>query len=477
MIVDEYKLLEGIAAGKKMKIRAENISNLELATLFLLRTADLYLKDKGIIGFVLPRSLFTADQHNAFRLQQYPMKLGFREIWDLEKVKPLFNVPTCVFIAEKGINTASPYKTEFISGNLERKNAGLIEAEKLLKVNKGNLYLSTKGQRSFLSKSEKRYLKEDRSYYHRFIKRGADIIPRSFWFIDIKTYSKFGFNPSTPYVETSEAAQRTSKENYKGIFFKGNIEKNFLYATLLSTDIVPFGHLPFRLVVLPLIQEDEGYSIIKEAQASEKGFIHLSKWLRKAQDKWEARRGEKAEKIDIVDWLNYRNKLTEQKKTKYKVLYPTSATYLCGCVVEKKAIGVEIEGQMFELQGFVAESKEYYFETDKRSEAYYLCSILNSPTIDELIKPMQSRGLFGPRDIHKKVWELPIPKFDSTNEDHRALAKLGEECTKKVSKMLSKGVRSKSIGHIRKLIKEELREELIKIDKIIKIVLKKNMSY
>jgi hypothetical protein len=338
MIVNKYKLLGGIAAGEKMKVKAENISNLELATLFFLRTSYLYLKEGGLIGFVMPRSLFTADQHNTFRRQHYQMKLGFKEIWDLEKVKPLFNVPSCVFIAKKGSTTVSPYGAEFISGNLLRKNTGLIEAEKSLKIVSGNIYLSAKGQRSFLTKSEEGHLYEDRSYYHKFIKRGADIIPRPLWFVDIKPHPKLGFNPSTPYVETSEASEKTAKENYKGISFKGNIEKEFLYATLLSTDIVPFGHLDFRIVVLPLIQEDEGYSIIKETEASKKGFIYLSKWLHKAQKLWEEKRREKAESIDVIDWINYRDKLIEQRQAKYKVLYPTSATYLCSCVVEKKTI-------------------------------------------------------------------------------------------------------------------------------------------
>lgn len=480
MIVEKYKLLGGVSVGEKMKAKAENISNLELATLFFLRTSHLYLKDKGIIGFVLPRSLFTADQHNTFRHQHYQVKLGFTEIWDMEKVKPLFNVPTCVFIAKKGIATVSPYKAEIISGSLERKNSSLADAEKLLDASHGNIYLSAKGQRSFLSESEEGHLQEDRSYYYKFIKRGADIIPRAFWFVDIKPHPKLGINTSAPYVETSEASEKTAKENYKGISLKGNIEKDFLYATLLSTDIVPFGFLDFRIVVLPLIQEWESYTIIKEAEASNKGFTKLSEWLQNAQRIWEKKRSEKADKIDVVDWINYRNKLTEQKQVQYKVLYPTSATYLCGCVVEKKAIKIEIEGQELDLQGFIPETTEYYFETGNKTEAYYLCSMLNAPVVDEFLKPMQARGSFGPRHIHKKVWELPIPEFNPSNEDHKALAMLGEECTKKVSNLLSKGTAAKtsaelisaSIGNLRKLIKAELADEIKEIDGIVKRILR-----
>ncbi len=480
MIVEDYKLLSGVSVGEKMKVKAELMTHMELATLFFLRTADLYLKNGGIIGFVMPRSLFTGDQHNTFRRQHYQLKLGFTEIWDMEKVKPLFNVPTSVFIAKKGTSTVSPYNAEFISGNLQTKNTGLAVAEKFLEIKKGSLYVSAKGERSFLSATEEGYIEEQRSPYHSLFKQGATIVPRNFWFVDIKPHPKFGFDPSAPYVETSEASEKTAKENYKGISFKGNIEKDFLYATLLSTDIVPFGYLDFRTVVLPLIQEAEGYSIIKDKEASKKGFINLSKWLHKAQKMWEEKRSEKADKIDVVDWLDYRHKLSEQKQTRYKVLYPTSATYLCGSVVERKRITLETNGQELELKDFIADHITYCYETNNKQEAYFIASILNAPIVDVLLKPMQARGLFGPRHIHKKVWELSIPEFNPSNEDHLKLASLGEECTKKVSKLLSKGTATKtstelvsaSIGNLRKMIKTELAEEIREIDGIVKGILK-----
>jgi len=473
MIVDDYKLLSGVAAGKKMKIKAELITHMELATLFFLRTADLYLKDGGSIGFVMPRSLFTADQHNTFRRRYYSTKLGFTEIWDIEKVKPLFNVPSCVFIAKKGSTTTPPFKAEFISGTLERKNESLINVEKTLQVTKGSLYVSAKGERSYLSASEEGYIEKQRSPYHKLFKQGATIVPRNFWFVDIKPHPKLGFNPVAPYVETSEKAEKTAKETYKGTSLKGNIEKDFLYATLLSTDLVPFGHLDFRIVVLPLVQEDERYSIIKEAQASKKGFIHLSKWLNKAQKEWGEKRGEKAEKMDVYQRLDRVSGITGQIfAAKYKIIYPRSATYLCSSVIENKNIVKLINGQKINLQAFIADFTCYYAETNNKKEANYICSILNSTPVDEIIKPMQSRGLFGPRDITKKVWELPIPKFDPFNESNKALAMLGEECTEKVSEFLSCGIPKKSIGNMRKMIKVQLAEEIKEIDGIVRKILK-----
>jgi hypothetical protein len=70
-IVEEYRLLTG---------KAELITHMELATLFFLRTADLYLKKEGTIGFILPRSVFTSDQHYNFRRSYFSLNLGFEEI-------------------------------------------------------------------------------------------------------------------------------------------------------------------------------------------------------------------------------------------------------------------------------------------------------------------------------------------------------------------------------------------------------------
>lgn len=462
-IVEGYRLLSG---------SAENISNMELATLFFIRTADLYLKNGGSIGFVLPRSVFSSDQHYNFRRSYFSLSLGFEEIWDLGGVKPLFEtVPACAFFATRGSETKYPLKCRIFSGELERKNASLGETSQKLTITSKELFLGQIGKQSFLTTSKMQPTIGVRSFYRPYFKRGADIHPRSLWFVDVKSHPTFGFDPSLPYVHTTERAQKEAKPAYKGLRLEGNIEKDFLYATLLSTDVVPFGHLGFRLVVLPIMPAGKHFKLLSAGEARNSGFLNLASWLDKAQEEWQERRGEKAERMNVQEWLDYRRKLSSQKGAKYKVLYPTSATYLCGCVVEDKPISFEVEGQAVEIQGFVAESKEYYFDTDDKEEAYYLAAVLNSPVVDELLKPMQSRGLWGPRDIHKKVLEIPIPQYNSSDEKHRALSQLGEQCTRKVEQLLPQLPQSRSIGHTRRLIKAQLREELERIDEKIKPIL------
>jgi len=99
--------------------------------------------------------------------------------------------------------------------------------------------------------------------------------------------------------------------------------------------------------------------------------------------------------------------------------------------------------------------------------------VLNAPIIDQQLKPMQSRGQWGPRDIHKKVLELPIPQFDPGNADHQRLAELGKECSEKVADWLASGGPGKirSIGRLRSMVRKMLAEELKEIDKLVRGIL------
>ncbi|HOU95571.1 MAG TPA: N-6 DNA methylase [Bacteroidales bacterium] len=466
-ITKNYKLLSG---------RGELITHLELATLFLLRTADLYLKNNGTISFVLPRSIFTADQHDALRQGIFKgVNLIFREIWDLESTKPLFNVPSCVLIAQKHPFTKVTYPIpgQKLSGKLENRNASLDEAENSLLTKSVEFYLHKRGKRSFWA-TEKQTGKGKESYYKKQFFQGATIVPRCFWFVEVKG-SPLGFNPNLPLLESSERSKKEAKKAYKGLVMKGNVESQFLYATLLSTDLLPFGYLDYRLIVLPAEQAKDHYKLITINEARNRGFYNLANWLEKAQAEWEKRRGMKANNISAIEWLNYRGKLTSQNpQAKYYVLYNTSGTYICACVIDNEPIEFNIGGQSIIINKFIVESVTYFIELDNEKEAYYIASILNAPTINKMIKPMQARGLWGARHIHKKVLELPIPQFNPSDNIHLQLAELGRHCNEKVAQWVQSGVpgKIKSIGILRSKVREMLKKELNEIDSLVEKILK-----
>ena len=132
-----------------------------------------------------------------------------------------------------------------------------------------------------------------------------------------------------------------------------------------------------------------------------------------------------------------------------------------------------VKGQRIAARGYIADTKTYFCELKSHEEALYLTTVLNAPIVDKLLKPMQSRGLWGPRDIHKKVLELPIPKFDAENPTHRRLVELGKECSAKVEKWIASGGAGKitSIGKLRGMVRVMLKEELHEIDALVETIL------
>jgi hypothetical protein len=457
-ITQTYRLLSG---------KAELITQMELGTLFLLRAADLYLKEGGTIAFVLPRSIFSADQHDALRQGTFKgVHLTWSELWDLEGVEPLFNVPSCVLFGRK-TSPLSPFgevRGEVLSGRLPRRNASLLEAEAVLKVEEVQFFLNRRGKRSFWATTKS--VHGAPSFYKNLFKNGATIYPRPFWFVEIAP-SPLGFDPNLPPLVTSQRAQEQAKDAYQGLVFKGSVESRFLYATLLSTDLLPFGHLDYRLVVLPIEPEGDHYRLLTADQARQRGYLRLAEWLERVQAEWEKRRGAKAKRMDALEWLNDRRKLTRQNPTAaYRVLYIKSGTYLCACVVENKPFEFELGGQLVQASGFLADHVTYSAEVTGQAEADYLAAILNAPVVDRLIKPMQSRGQWGPRDIHKKVLDLPIPQFDPAQAEHQRLAELGKACSERVAAWLAAGGpgKTQSIGRLRALVREMLKEELAEID-------------
>jgi hypothetical protein len=158
----------------------------------------------------------------------------------------------------------------------------------------------------------------------------------------------------------------------------------------------------------------------------------LAEWLEETGKIWSEVRGEK-EKITIYERLDYQRGLsTQNPRARYRVVYLRSGTNLAATVISIE--DVLKENQL--INGVVIESTLYHYDTDNDEEAYYLVAILNSSVLDELIKPMQSKGEFGERDIHKKPLEFPVPKYDPNNEVHRKLVELGKKASEIAQYML-----------------------------------------
>ncbi|MFX1537405.1 MAG: class I SAM-dependent DNA methyltransferase [Promethearchaeota archaeon] len=84
-------------------------THLEVATIFLYHSVDYYLKPGGILTFIMPKSVLVSSQHMNFRIFA-KAQMALLEVFDLEKVSPLFPVPSCVIKVQKKVKNNSKEK-------------------------------------------------------------------------------------------------------------------------------------------------------------------------------------------------------------------------------------------------------------------------------------------------------------------------------------------------------------------------------
>ncbi|MEM2080477.1 MAG: N-6 DNA methylase, partial [Nitrososphaerota archaeon] len=434
------------------KARGNLTTQLELATLFFAVSAQLYVREGGVVAFVMPRSILTGSkQHSPFQ-ERYVSKSFL--ILDYERVEPLFNAPTCAILWKRQ-HSESPSSDsvcrKVISGNLPWRNMPWNDVQR---------YLTIEAQEWVYHPSST----SSSPYYSRF-KNGATIVPRTFWFV----------RPiSGGYYETDERILSYAKEPWKNIRLEGAIEEQFLYGTLLSNDLLPFGWRNLSLVVLPLL----GATLLDVSEARKGGHIELAEWLEKAKDEWEKN---KKSDDNLIEYLNWQNKLTSQNpRAPYRLLYNRSGTYLSAAVLEWKD---DTEVMQVRVNGFFADTTTYVYVSSDPKELHFLCAILNAPSVDAAIKPHQTKGSFGARsgkgerDICRRPFEvLDIPLYDPHDEDHRKLAELSQQAHNDVRNFLENASpkdQDKPIGELRQDIRKKvIKEALSEIDKIVKRLLR-----
>lgn len=447
--------------------QAHLVTQMELATLFAAFCADRFLSEKGTLAFVMPRSILTgAKQHTAFR-EHYVATC--RSLIDCEQVGPLFNVPACVLITSSpGVRSQQPSKRISLlrlQGEVPSRNASLAEAEKHWRANR------TKYQAAQAVISQSPYLQE--------VIQGATIVPHCLWFVRVPEIA-LHVNARRPPLVTDISTERQAKAPWKGVRLQGSVEGDFLYATLLCDQLLPFGWRQMYLTVLPLAgaKGSEPF-LIDEQEAFRQGKAFLGNWLRQADQHWKKNRKSDA---SLIEYLNWQGKLTRQHPTGVlKVLLNDAGTHICSCVVDAREVDSWwVHG--LPVRGFVAEHVTYWLETENAEEAHYLCAVLNAPLVDKAIKPYQTRGAFGAktgkgeRHVGRRPFEvLPIPRFNRKEKQYRELARLSMTCHEKLEQLRLEADEqwfTTPIGRLRTQLRvESFQEELAAIDALAAAIL------
>lgn len=476
-----------------------NMPHLEIAAIFLAHTASYFLKTGKHLAFVLPRSFLTADQHDNTRSGN-AKDFKITGVWDLQGVEPLFRVPSCVIFAQEArtiwkggrkIPANGGIEGFAVQGRVRKHHAHWHEVSETLTFQPTRWFYSvlsaSRTVRSALTQEQSRF-KAQPSPYAALFKQGATIVPRSFYFVEADRRDIHG-NPLPPPPDkelrgrklpfkTDTAILRDAKAPWKSLTLTGTVNTDYLFRTAISKNILPFALVNPPLVLLPVQIQNTAdgagkqtkiLTLITDTQLhDDHSDFETAEWFGKAVTMWDSNKTEKSGETGLTLYkrLDYQRGLTEQNlNTRYLVLYTSSAQDASAVVVDRQDFGVE----------FLVDHKAYWYATGSVEEAWYLTSYLNSGYANHAIKEFQSRGLFGARDIHKKILELPLPKFSATKPDHKQLAELSEVCHQKALATLGDttdmDLNAHALGQLRRVVRTALAEPLAEIDVIVERLL------
>ncbi len=454
-----------------MPEKKANFPHLEIAAIFLSHCSSYFLRDEGKIAFVLPRSFFNADHHDNTR-RGIADGFAITCLWDLEKVSPLFRIPSAVLFAKKaGRGFSKKIKAtgvggKYFSGRLPNHNCNYQVGEKSLNEVDSNWYYIKQGSSTAFSQ-RKITKSQGVNPYKKLFRQGATIVPRAFYFIELNQEIPDDWEDRIVNIRTSRDVEQDAKVPWKGLEFSGRMESVFLYRTAIAKSIFPFALFKPPLITLPILQAKSKDGVLIELRSDEdlrkEGFRHAPEWFQRTEQKWIKYRTEKNRDTNSFDYVNWTDKLTDQNLNReYLVLYTASAKDANATVVERQSIDLP----------FIVESTTYAYYTDNKEEAYYLTAILNSSIPNELMKDFQAKGLFGARHVHKKILDVYWPLFSREEENHNELVLLSMNCTEKISIYLNALDGSKKVlGTLRLKIKQQIEPELKQIDKLVKKII------
>jgi hypothetical protein len=369
-------------------------TNQDLAGLFLVRAAELYLKPGGSFGMVMPEAMLTRTQHAGFRAADFgTVRLNFDQGWTLHGVRPsFFPVPGSVITGTRSTTAkALPGPTHNVTGRLPGINVTWDVAEDRLTLNTTSTAAPT-GTAS--------------TYAPRFA-QGATIVPRVLFYVtDTSATAPLG---TAGRMQVTSHRNSFEKRPWKDLpDLTGTVERQFVRNVHTGHSVIPFQLMDPQQAVIP----HDGTHLMAATDERLDRYPGLAQWWRAADAQWMANRS--SDRLTLTERLDYRRGLTMQMgAAPHRVVYSAS--------------GVHLAAARLSDPHAIVEHKLYWAATSTIEEARYLTAVLNAPALSDLVRPLQGRGEHNPRDFDKYVWQLPIPMFDATIPEHMQLVQLAEQ--------------------------------------------------
>ena len=411
----------------------------DVAGLFFARSVDLYLRDKGVIGMVMPHSALQAGQYDKWRTGAWRAKatggdpargrrrrkdrtpgrvlsvdFGYKTAWDLERLEPntFFPIPASVVFAK---NLGLVAKAVPLAGNAERW-LGKAGAADVKRTTTAITDTSAHGG----------------SPYGGHSRQGATIVPRRLHFVNETESDVVVRAGQTITVDPRRGTQ--DKEPWRSLDLTAitgqAIETAHVFDVHLGETLLPYATLDPLKAVLPMKRGGAGMPTAPNGP----GGIRLGGLERRMRDRWQTvnRLWEDnkaiANSLNLSGRLDYHGELSAQldwqqnpSDRPVRVVYTTSGEPTAALLRDDAIVDHVL----------------YWVVCKDAQEANYLLAIINSDALFEAVAPLMPKGQFGARHLHKHLWKLPIPEFDPANPLHAAVSDAGKAAAEGASRQLA----------------------------------------
>lgn len=431
-----------------VKPKGQSAHHLEMAIVFLLYAIDRYLVEGAAVGCILPDAVLNGHQHTRFRKGEYrssnkQVPFIVNEIWSIEK-SAFKNLAIAVF----GKKDQGDEPENFLGKKIFSPEKA--EETAYYKISKPPLYVW----------SEHPKVDVKNIFSPANFQQGADIMPRRFWLHEAthlpkkNAYSLTSIEINSPLKFLMSDAKEM-KDFRLGA--KCVVPESLVYDFLLSKLVAPFlisrpvkAFLPIKRNELNdweclSFTEMAGVAKAKRAQAEFSKMATLLYGSGHFQNFWKSPNGKKG--------LNYRNKLSKQSSITgdgYLVFSGAGGKNVCSAILPMH--------QVPRPDRIIIDQTLYWVQIKSLREAIYLCGMLNSDPVNELIKTFQPRGQQGERHVHELAFGI-TPPFDKTRPDHLEVVRTTILLTKEYYNRLRTAKRTVRMAEIKgeKVDKQELR--------------------
>ena len=384
----------------------------DVAGLFFARSVDLYLREGGKIGMVMPHSALQAGQYSRWRSGNWhathnghtvAVDFGVKLPWDLEQLEPndFFPIPSSVIFGERlsvaDRGTPLPRSVELWLGAtgtdaVRREIVSLFDAS------------GAEG-----------------SPYSNYSLKGSTIIPRCLFFVhEIENTALIQARRSITVNPRRGSQDKPPWKDLNLALITGDTQgEEHAFDVHLGETVVPYATLAPLKALLPVKQGE------RELPTDEDGVggINLDELERGMRHRWQIVNALWEEnkspnnKLNLLERLDYYRNLSSQLTWQHspgqrpiRVVYAASGRATGAILHDDKAI---------------VDSTLFWVACATMREAHYLIAVINSDALHEAVQPLMAKGQFGARHLQKHLWKLPIPEFDADDPLHTAISDAG----------------------------------------------------